>query len=131
MQTFAFTENLQYLCTRNAENLHKKTTNIKKQLLVEDLSRKQKLRKWFINKYTITMYLFAIIYIFIGDQSLVKRISKAKEIREIKNGIVLVNKETKQVETMLNSLNIQDSLERYAREQYKMHEDGEVVYLID
>ena len=98
---------------------------------MEDLIRKQKLCKWFINKYAITMYLFAIVYIFIGNQSLIKRISKAKEIREIKNEILQVNKETQQVETMLNSLNIQDSLERYAREQYKMHEDGEVVYLVD
>jgi cell division protein FtsB len=32
---------------------------------------------------------------------------------------------------MLNSLDIKDSLERYAREQYNMHKDGEKVYLVD
>ena len=97
----------------------------------EPLTTKQKLRKIFVNKYAITLYLFSIIYLFIGNQSLVKRIAKAKEIREIKQEIQLVNQQTYQVKNMLNSLDIKDSLERYAREHYQMHEDGEVVYLVD
>ena len=97
----------------------------------EPLTTKQKLRKIFVNKYAITLYLFAIIYLFIGNQSLVKRIAKARELREIKQEILLINQQTKEVENMLNSLDIKDSLERYAREHYQMHEDGEVVYLVD
>lgn len=97
----------------------------------EPLTTKQKLRKIFVNKYAITLYLFAIIYLFIGNQSLVKRIAKAQEIREIKQEILLINQRNKEVENMLNSLDIKDSLERYAREHYQMHEDGEVVYLVD
>ena len=97
----------------------------------EPLTTKQKLRKIFVNKYTITLYLFAIIYLFIGNQSLIKRIAKAREIREIKQEILLINQQTKEVENMLNSLDIKDSLERYAREHYQVHEDGEVIYLID
>lgn len=97
----------------------------------EPLTTKQKLRKIFVNKYAITLYLFAIIYLFIGNQSLVKRIAKAREIREIKQEILLINQQTKEVENMLNSLDIKDSLEHYAREHYQMHEDGEVVYLVD
>ena len=97
----------------------------------EPLTTKKKFRKIFVNKYAITLYLFAIIYLFIGNQSLVKRIAKAREIREIKQEILLINQQTKEVENMLNSLDIKDSLERYAREHYQMHEDGEVVYLVD
>ena len=97
----------------------------------EPLTTKKKFRKIFVNKYAITLYLFAIIYLFIGNQSLVKRIAKAREIREIKQEILLINQQTKEVENMLNSLDIKDSLERYAREHYQMHEDGEVIYLID
>lgn len=97
----------------------------------EPLTTRQKLRKIFVNKYAITLYLFAIIYLFIGNQSLIKRIAKAREIREIKQEILLINQQTKEVENMLNSLDIKDSLERYAREHYQMHEDGEVIYLID
>jgi predicted membrane protein len=97
----------------------------------EPLTTKQKLRKIFVNKYAITLYLFAIVYLFIGNQSLIKRIAKAREIREIKQEVLLINQQTKEVENMLNSLDIKDSLERYAREHYQMHEDGEVIYLID
>lgn len=97
----------------------------------EPLTTKKKFRKIFVNKYAITLYLFAIIYLFIGNQSLIKRIAKAREIREIKQEILLINQQTKEVENMLNSLDIKDSLERYAREHYQMHEDGEVIYLID
>ena len=97
----------------------------------EPLITKEKLRKIFVNKYAITLYLFAIIYLFIGNQSLIKRLAKAREISEKKQEILLINKQTKEVENMLNSLDIKDSLERYAREHYQMHEDGEVVYLVD
>ena len=97
----------------------------------EPLTTKQKLRKFFINKYAISLYLFAIIYIFIGEQSLIKRISKAREINEIKEEIELVNQQTQEIKNMLNSLDIKDSLENYAREEYQMHADGEVVYLVD
>jgi cell division protein FtsB len=102
-----------------------------KTTIMEELTTKQKLRKFFINKYAISLYLFAIIYIFIGEQSLIKRISKAREINEIKEEIELVNQQTQEIKNMLNSLDIKDSLENYAREEYHMHADGEVVYLVD
>jgi cell division protein FtsB len=97
----------------------------------EPLTTKQKLRKFFINKYAITLYLFAIIYLFVGNQSLVKRLAKAREIRDIKLEIQFINQQTQSIENMLNSLDNKDSLERYAREHYHMHADGEVVYLVN
>jgi cell division protein FtsB len=97
----------------------------------EPLTTKQKLRKFFINKYAITLYLFAVIYLFVGNQSLVKRLAKAREIRDIKLEIQFINQQTQSIENMLNSLDNKDSLERYAREHYHMHADGEVVYLVD
>jgi predicted membrane protein len=82
----------------------------------EPLTTKQKLRKIFVNKYAITLYLFAIVYLFVGNQSLVKRLGKAREMREIKQEIQLINQQTQEIENMLNSLDNKDSLERYARE---------------
>ena len=97
----------------------------------EPLTTKQKLHKFFINKYAITLYLFAIIYLFVGNQSLVKRLAKAREIRDTKLEIQFINQQTQSIENMLNSLDNKDSLERYAREHYHMHADGEVVYLVN
>ena len=50
---------------------------------MEELTTKQKIRRLLINKYSIILFLFAIIYIFIGDQSLIKRMAKARELRAI------------------------------------------------
>lgn len=116
---------------RNTKKIAQTINSKHKTIMKEPLTTKQKLRKIFVNKYAITLYLFAIIYLFVGNQSLVKRLAKAREIREIKQEIQLINQQTQAVENMLNSLDNKDSLERYAREHYQMHEDGEVVYLID
>lgn len=97
---------------------------------MEELTTQQKLRKLFINKYTIILFLFAIIYIFIGDSSLIKRLKKAKEINAVENEIERVNKQIEKTDNILNSLDIKDSLERFAREEYNMHEEGEEVYLV-
>ena len=98
---------------------------------MEELTKKQKLRKFFINKYAITLYLFAIIYLFAGNQSLIKRLAKSREINNIQQQIEQIQQDTEQTKTMLYSLDIKDSLEKYAREEYQMHADGEVVYLVD
>jgi cell division protein FtsB len=98
---------------------------------MEELTKKQKLRKFFINKYAITLYLFAIIYLFAGNQSLIKRLAKSREINNIQQQIEQIQQDTEQTKTMLYSLDIKDSLEKYAREEYQMHADGEVVYLVE
>jgi predicted membrane protein len=97
---------------------------------MEELTTQQKLRKLFINKYTIILFLFAIIYIFIGDSSLIKRLKKAKKINAVENEIERVNKQIEKTDNILNSLDNKDSLERFAREEYNMHEEGEEVYLV-
>jgi cell division protein FtsB len=42
-----------------------------------------------------------------------------------------IKAETEEANNLLQSLDNKDSLERFAREQYKMHTDKETVYLID
>ena len=90
-----------------------------------------KLRKWLINKYAITLLVFAVIFVFIGDQSLLKQIARKREMRDIRRAIEQLNTQTVDNECALNSLNHPDSLERFARETYKMHADGEVVFVVE
>jgi predicted membrane protein len=98
---------------------------------MEELNTKQKLRKLFLNKYTIILFLFAIIYIFVGDNSLIKRMNKAREVRAIQKDIELINQQIEKTSNILQSLDNPDSLERFAREQYNMHEENEEVYLVN
>ena len=87
-------------------------------------------RNILINKYAITLYVFAVLLIFVGDQSLINQVSRAMEIRKIKQTIQHEQAAATQAIRTLESLENPDSLERFAREQYNMHADGEDVYFI-
>ena len=91
----------------------------------------RKVRKVLINKYAITLYVFAVLFIFIGEQSLINQIKRKREIRKTQMEIQQIKAETEEANNLLQSLDNKDSLERFAREQYKMHADNETIYLID
>ena len=88
-------------------------------------------RKVLINKYAITLHVFALLFLFVGEQSLLNQISRKREIRKAEREIVRVQAETEEASNLLESLDNKDSLERFAREQYKMHKDNEDVYLVE
>lgn len=98
---------------------------------MEQNEKWKKVRKVLINKYAITLYVFAVILLFIGDQSWVKQMSRALEIKNTKEKIEEIKQQTAVSESVLRSLDHPDSLERYAREQYKMHTDKEDVYIVE
>ncbi len=91
----------------------------------------QKIRKVLINKYAITLYVFAVIFAFIGEQSWVNQISRGIEMRKIRKSIEVIKAETVANEALLFSLSHSDSLERFAREKYRMHADDEVVFVVE
>lgn len=95
----------------------------------DDFSKK--VRKVLINKYSITLYIFAVLFLFVGEQGLINQIARKREIRQIQQEIERVTAETKQSENLLRSLDNKDSLERFAREQYKMHTNEETIYLVE
>ena len=88
-----------------------------------------KFGKW--GKYVITILVFLFIYLFVGDQSLVQFSRRSKEIKSYEQQTRMYLQGTEKAEHMLQTLNDTDSLERYAREQYYMHEDGEDVYILN
>lgn len=91
----------------------------------------KKVQKVLLNKYAITLFIFAVLFIFIGEQSLINQFSRSLEIRETKQNIQRIQIETLQQERTLRSLDNPDSLERFAREQYNMHAAGEEVYIVE
>lgn len=91
----------------------------------------QKVRKVLINKYAITLYVFALIFIFVGEQSVINQVSRKIEIRQIRRSIQDIQAQTERDEQLLHLLQHPDSLERFARETYKMHEDGETVFVVE
>jgi cell division protein FtsB len=88
-----------------------------------------KFGKW--GKYLITILVFLFIYLFVGDQSLVQFSRRNKEIQSYEQQTRAYRKETEKAEQMLQVLNNKDSLERYARELYYMHENNEDIYIVE
>lgn len=86
-------------------------------------------RKW--GKYLITIFVFLIIYLFVGDQSLIQFSRRRKEIKRIEQQTRTYKRDTKKAEQMIQMLDSKDSLEQYARELYFMHNENEDVYIVE
>jgi cell division protein FtsB len=87
------------------------------------------IRKW--GKYIITILAFGVVYFFVGDQSIVCFIERGREIRRMEKQTEMYNKASEEAMSEIRSLNNIDSLERFAREQYFMHEANEDIYLVE
>ena len=98
---------------------------------MEQNEKWKKVRKVLINKYAITVYVFAVILMFVGEQSWFNQIKRGIEIREVKREIEQVKEQTAKQEQVLRNLDNVDSLEKFAREEYHMHAEGEDVYLVE
>lgn len=88
-----------------------------------------KVRKW--GKYVIAVVLFLAVFLFIGDQSLLRFIHRSREIRELEEQRNLYEAATEQAQREIQVLQQPDSLERYARERYFMHKPNEDIFLIE
>lgn len=91
----------------------------------------QKIRKVLINKYAITLCVFALLFVFFGDHSLVQYLKRAKKMRAVEEQLAQTHQEIEQAEAVMRVLDDVDSLERFARERYRMHAPNEDVYLVE
>lgn len=91
----------------------------------------QGIRKYALNKYVITIAVFACIMLFAGEQSMINRIRRARQIHALERQRDVYRSDIEKAEHDLQLLSNKDSLERFAREQYYMCAPGEDVYVIE
>lgn len=89
------------------------------------------IRTYVLNKYVLTLLIFAVIFLFVGEQSLVNDIKRGHQIRQTQQEIEASEQAIINAHNKLNSLQQIDSLEKYAREKYLMHKDNEDIFLIE
>ncbi len=88
--------------------------------------------KWQVwAKYIITLLVFLVVYLFVGDQSLVRFVKRGREIRHLEEQRDRYIEGADQAQREIQVLLLPDSLERFAREHYYMHEQGEDIYLVE
>lgn len=89
-------------------------------------------RPFWVNKYTITLLLFAVFILFIDEYSLMERFKLMRQQRKVNDDIEFYEERISETNENIANLCQNDStLERYAREQYLMHADDEDVFLIE
>ena len=88
-----------------------------------------KIQKW--GKYVITVLAFLIVFLFVGDQSILNFIHRHREIRQLEEQRDMYRAQTQEAQQEIQMLQNPDSLERYAREHYYMHTPNEDIYLVE
>ncbi len=88
-----------------------------------------KIQKW--GKYAITLIAFLVVFLFVGDQSLIRFFHRHREIKQLEEQRDLYRSETEKAQREIQMLQNTDSLERYAREHYYMHTPEEDIYLVE
>ena len=79
----------------------------------------------------ITLIAFLVVFLFIGDQSLIQFVRRGREIRHLEEQRDLYRSASDRAQREIQTLHQPDSLERYAREQYFMHTTNEDIYLVE
>lgn len=90
----------------------------------------QNIRKYLINKYSITIIVFAVIIFFVGDRSILNRIKMARRIARQERELRESKERIATMQQQLDALEEPGALEEYAREQYFMHAPDEDVYVV-
>jgi cell division protein FtsB len=85
-----------------------------------------------INKYWVAVILFIVVTFFMGDSTISDRIFYNKQISKLKSEIGFYSKEKEKNEEKLKAIRSSDeSLEKFAREQYLMTKSDEELFIID
>ena len=83
------------------------------------------------NKYVIILLLFVIWMIFFDENSFINHWELDKEIDNLEKSNEYYRDQIEQDKKVIDNLNDPDSLEKYAREEYKMKKENEEIFLIE
>ena len=88
--------------------------------------------KWLSNKYVISLIVFSVWMLFLDTHSYLIHRALNAEIKETKNDISFYQSELETMRTELSELESNpDAFEKYAREKFWMHKEGERIVLIE
>ena len=87
-------------------------------------------RRIILNKYVVTLVGFFIFLIFFDNHNLISRWETSRKINSMEKEIKFYQSEIDKNKAKMNEMQTSDeSLERYAREQYHLKKDSEDVFI--
>lgn len=93
--------------------------------------RQNKIVKFISNKYFIILFLFLIWMLFFDENSYLNHRELNQEIDELEDAKTYYEGEIERDSNIISNLNNRDSLEKYAREKYRMKRENEDIYIIE
>ncbi|MDY7395376.1 septum formation initiator family protein [Aureibaculum sp. 2210JD6-5] len=93
--------------------------------------RKHKLVRFFSNRYVIILLLFLIWMLFIDENSYLNHRELNHEINKLEKTNEFYDSEVEKDKKLIKNLKDPDSLEKFAREEYRMKRKDEDIYIID
>ena len=93
--------------------------------------RENKVFRVLSNKYFIILLLFLIWMVFFDENAFLNHWELDKEIDNLEKSNEYYKDQIEQDKKVIDNLNDPDSLEKYAREEYKMKKENEEIFLIE
>ncbi len=93
--------------------------------------KKNKIIKFITNKYVVILLFFVIWMLFFDENSYLNHRELNQEIDKLENANEYFKEQINADNKIINNLNNPDSLEKYAREEYKMKKENEDIYIIE
>ena len=93
--------------------------------------RENKVFRVLSNKYFIILLLFLIWMVFFDENSFLNHWELDREIDNLEKSNEYYKDQIEQDKMVIDNLNDPDSLEKYAREEYKMKKENEEIFLIE
>ena len=93
--------------------------------------RENKIFRLISNKYVIILLLFVVWMLFFDENSFLNHRELDKEIDKLEKSNEYYREQIKDDKKVIDNLNDPDSLEKYAREEYKMKKENEEIFLIE
>ena len=93
--------------------------------------KENKLFRIISNKYVIILILFVIWMGFFDENSFMNHRELDEEIEKLENANEYYEKQIETDQKIIDNLNDPDSLEKYAREEYKMKRENEDIFIIE
>ena len=93
--------------------------------------RKNKLVRFFSNRYVIILLLFLVWMLFFDETRYLNHRELNQEINKLEKTIEFYDTEVEKDKKLIKNLKDPDSLEKFAREEYKMKRKDEDIYIID
>ncbi|MDR1130419.1 MAG: septum formation initiator family protein [Prevotellaceae bacterium] len=91
----------------------------------------KKFLKYCKNRRMITVVIFMTWVMFFDDISIPKWVSQKRNTKNILEQIETLENKTKELEERLKYKNNRDTIEKFARENYYMKRNNEVIYIFD